>query len=186
MNTNSPNVLNINTSNIQLTDTSIGVGLVTLKKSVANNINEVLDSSFTMVASNIDVSNIMLKDWSVSDQYTQTATTNIRIFGNTDICGNLYIHNQTNSTGINTGAFQIKNGGGASVSGNLFVGGILHVNSPIIVNKLATSVNPNMIMDISGNATITRMGLNLSTIDDNATLAIKGNIIQTFGFFQQF
>ena len=176
--TDSPNVLNINTSNIQLADSSIGVGLVTLKKSTQ------LDSSFIMMAADIDVSNIMLKDWRVSDQYTQTATTNIRIFGNTDICGNLYIHNLTNSTAINTGAVQIR--GGAAISGNLFVGGILHMDSPIIVNKLATSINPNMMMDISGNATITRLGLNLSSIDGNATLAIRGNIIQTLGFIQQF
>ena len=100
--------------------------------------------------------------------------------------GNVFINNQTNSTDINTGAFQIKSGGGASISGNLFVGGILHMDSPIIVNKLATLINPNMMMDIIGNATITRLGLNLQSIDDDATLAIRGNIIQTFGFIQQF
>jgi hypothetical protein len=54
------------------------------------------------------------------------------------------------------------------------------------VNKLATSINPNMMMDISGNATITRLGLNLQAIDSDATLAIRGNIIQTVGFIQQF
>jgi UDP-3-O-[3-hydroxymyristoyl] glucosamine N-acyltransferase len=183
--TASPNVLNINTGNIQLTDSSVRVGLVTLKRSTLD-VNNVLDSSFTMMAADIDVSNIMLKDWRVSDQYTQTAITNIRIFGNTDICGNLYIHNTTNSTAIDTGAFQIRKGGGASISGNLFVGGILHMDSPIIVNKLATSINPNMMMDISGNATITRLGLNLQAIDSDATLAIRGNIIQTVGFIQQF
>jgi len=183
--TDSTNVLNINTGNIQLIDSSVRVGLVTLKRSTLD-VNNVLDSSFTMMAADIDVSNIMLKDWRVSDQYTQTAITNIRIFGNTDICGNLYIHNTTNSTAIDTGAFQIRKGGGASISGNLFVGGILHMDSPIIVNKLATSINPNMMMDISGNATITRLGLNLQAIDSDATLAIRGNIIQTFGFIQQF
>ena len=52
--------------------------------------------------------------------------------------GNVSITNTTNSTSLGTGSLQTL--GGASISGNIYIGGILQTVSPIIVNKSAIAV----------------------------------------------
>jgi len=124
----SQNVIKIDTSNLQ--NTNYGNSIVTLHPSSE------LDSSFTMVSSNIDISNILLRNGIVSTLTKQVISTDLEILGN------------------------------------------------LIINK--NNINPNVIMDISGNAIITRLGLNTTAIDNNAILAVTGNIIHYSGFIQQF
>ena len=135
-------VLNMNIANIGLTNATNG--LVGIQRTTTGT----LDSSYTMVPYDIDVSNLLIRNGTSSTNSLQTISTDVTIDGNIILNKNV------------------------SIGGN------------IIVNK--SSIFPNMVMDISGNVAITRLGLNQSSINNDATLAVQGNIIQTSGFIQQF
>lgn len=169
----SPTVLKMSVQDISLSNVNTNIGLVALKRTKPIGSLLEVDSSYTMISYDIDVSNILLRDGSRSSGLLQSISTIVKI------------NNTENSIDLSTGS--LRNVGGASICGNMYIGGnLVMANNPIIVNKLAENVYPNMMMDINGNAAITRLGLNLNAINGNATLAIRGNIIQTGGFIQQF
>ena len=184
-------------------------------------------TEYVIQSYSLDVSNIMLCDYNEPDPNTQRILTNVKIWGNQDISGNVIIHNTTEAIAKQTGALQVNGGGsisgntfiggnlvvtnitqstdilgttlsgalqisgGASIRGNTFIGGILHTDSPVIVNRPSQSIYPNALMDVSGNAIITRLGLNLSgsaftNIDSDAILHINGNMVHNNGFIRQF
>ena len=232
------NVVNFNTHSMKLNgrneflpdDPGIGgkghYGLMVIKKTSSEEktrlaSNHGFPTDYIITSYSLDVSNIMLIDYSVSNANKQGIVTSV------DISGNLTIHNSDDSTVNKTGTLQVNGGGsisgntfiggnlvvtntkqstdilgttlsgalqisgGASIRGNAFIGGILHTDSPVIVNRPSQSIYPNALMDVSGNAIITRLGLNLSgsaftNIDSDAILHINGNMVHNNGFIRQF
>ena len=71
------------------------------------------------------------------------------------------------------------------------------ISTGYITNK-PSGINSNMVMDINGNVTISRLGINQTAINNTAVLDVGGNIavsgnivasqylIQYSGFIQQF
>ena len=231
------NIVNFNTHSMRLdgrndflpADSGIDgkghYGLMVIKKTSSEEKTRLASmhgtTDYMITSYSLDVSNIMLIDYSVSNANKQGIVTSVdisgnltirnsddstvnqtgtlqvngggSISGNTFIGGNLVVTNTKQSTDILgttlSGALQIS--GGASIRGNTFIGGILHTDSPVIVNRPSQSIYPNALMDVSGNAIITRLGLNLSgsaftNIDSDAILHINGNMVHNNGFIRQF
>jgi len=118
--------------------------------------------------------------FNVATNSTSSTTGAIVVTGGMGITGNVFIQNGLSITSSvaattnGTGALQIPNGG-AYVGGNTYIGGVLHLDKSIIINKTAVATIANTNLDINGNAIISSIGIGTSSVNPNYVVDILGN-----------
>ena len=127
-------------------------------------------TDFTVSSSNIDLSNVFLKDVdSVSYPNTQNIITNVQINGNLVTNGNSVVN------------------GNSIVNGNTYFEGNIYSKAfsylkQVGINK--TTVVQNTSLDVNGNVIVSRLGIGTSSVNSQAnSLEVQGNIYQTSGGF---
>ena len=138
---------NFSTANAQITGGTVNFttagattgnfGTITTATLNTNNGNITNAGHTTMVSTNMSSSNLIATSGSIGTLVTTTgfSGSNVRVTGGTD------------STGTQTGAFQVT--GGAGISGNLWVGGNLYVSNIYSVTTNTLTVNDPLVYFVS-------------------------------------
>ena len=138
---------NFSTANAQITGGTVNFttagattgnfGTITTATLNTNNGNITNAGHTTMVSTNMSSSNLIATSGSIGTLVTTTgfSGSNVRVTGGTD------------STGTQTGAFQVT--GGAGISGNLWVGGNLYVSNIYAVTTNTLTVNDPLVYFVS-------------------------------------
>jgi acyl-[acyl carrier protein]--UDP-N-acetylglucosamine O-acyltransferase len=183
--------MNINSMTLPSTITT---GIMTITRSTNYTLgfvtNKTPNSDYTMSVGTLDVGNIFLKNTKMDTQYISS---NISISGNTFITnildststlsgalivsggigvsgnvnmGNLFIKSVIESTGVDTGSLQIT--GGMYVGGNSYIRRNMYIGS-------SGSQHANTILDVSGNAIVSKLGIGTTSVNSTYTLDISGS-----------
>jgi hypothetical protein len=169
-------VIHFDCSNLQIPTNDLYTGH-TINNGFMYIKNSTIDASYSIQTAPFDMSNIFFKDNTLSTSIKQYIISNI------ETSGNIVITNVSNATTTSSGS--LNTSGGVGITKDVYIGGLLNMTgNSIIVNKPAINKYTNTILDVSGNAIITRLGLNTTAVNSNYTLEVIGDISQNGYIYQ--